>query len=133
MVTHPIILFDGICNLCNNSIQYVIKHDPKAHFVFGAIQSGSGQKLLKQYGLETNNINSFILIQDNNIYTRSTAALKVAGKLKGPVKLLYGFIIIPPFIRNAVYDLIAKKRYHWFGKRNECMIPTPELEKRFLN
>ncbi|MFT3908913.1 MAG: thiol-disulfide oxidoreductase DCC family protein [Ferruginibacter sp.] len=133
MSTHPIILFDGICNLCNSSVQYVIKHDPAASFKFASLQSEQGQNLLRQFNLATNDINSFVLIQDNKAYTRSTAALKVAKQIKGATKLLYGFIIVPAFIRDAVYSFIAHNRYKWFGKRNECMAPTPSLKERFLN
>jgi predicted DCC family thiol-disulfide oxidoreductase YuxK len=133
MTNKPIILFDGICNLCNSAVQYVIKHDPKAVFMFASLQSEAGQKLLKQYSLPAGDFKSFVLIMDNKAYSRSTAALKVTRHLKGVVALLYGFIIVPPFIRNAVYKLIADNRYKWFGKRNECMIPMPSLKERFLN
>lgn len=128
-----IILFDGVCNLCNSAVQFVIRHDPKGLFKFAALQSNSGRVLLKQYGLEENNLNSFVLISNNKVYTKSTAALKVARQLKGAIKLLYGFIIVPAFIRDLVYKLIANKRYRWFGKRNECMVPTTALKQRFLN
>lgn len=133
MSTRPIILFDGICNLCNRLVQYIIKHDPGASFKFASLQGKPGQYLLKKYGLPPNRLNSFVLIQNNKAYTSSTAALKVAKQLKGAIKLLYGFIIVPPFIRNAVYRAIAENRYKWFGKRDECMIPTPSLKERFLN
>ncbi len=133
MNTHPIILFDGVCNLCNNSVQYVIKHDPNELFRFASLQGETGQQLLKQYGLSTNDMNSFVLIRDNKAYTRSVAALNVAKQLTGFTKLLYGFIIVPPFIRNAVYNLIARNRYKWFGKKDSCMIPTAALRARFLN
>jgi len=129
----PIILFDGLCNLCNRSVQYVIRHDPAAIFKFASLQGEAGQQLLKEYGLTANNMNSFVLIKDNKVYTRSTAALTVAKQLKGISKLLYGFIIVPAFIRNAVYDLIAKNRYKWFGKKDSCMVPTASLKSRFLN
>ncbi len=133
MDNYPIILFDGVCNLCNNSVQYVIKHDPNELFRFASLQGETGQQLLKQYGLSTNDMNSFVLIRDNKAYTRSAAALNVAKQLTGFTKLLYGFIIVPPFIRNAVYNLIAKNRYKWFGKKDSCMIPTAALNSRFLN
>ena len=133
VTNQPIILFDGICNLCNSSVQYVIKHDPKAVFKFAFLQSASGQQLLKQYDLSANDMNSFVLIQDNKAYTRSTAALFVAKRLTGISKLLYGFIIVPLFIRNVVYNIIAKNRYKWFGKKDSCMIPTASLQSRFLN
>lgn len=129
----PIILFDGVCNLCNDAVQFVIKHDPKEKFRFASLQGNNGQKLLRQFQLPANTFNSFVLIQDGKAYTKSTAALKVASQLKGPIRILNGFSIVPAFIRNAVYDLIAKKRYSWFGKKDACMIPTPSLQSRFLN
>lgn len=129
----PVILFDGVCNLCNGSVQYVIRHDRYAIFKFASLQSDSGQQLLHKYNLPQSNFNSFVLIQDDKAYTRSTAALKVAAKLSGIVKLLYGFIIVPAFIRDAVYNFIARNRYKWFGKKDTCMIPTPALKSRFLN
>lgn len=133
MSNQPIILFDGVCNLCNSSVQYVIKHDPEGIFKFASLQGETGQQLLKQFALPANNMNSFILIQDNRAYTKSTAALTVARQLKGFATLLYGFIIVPAFIRNAVYNFIAKNRYKWFGKQETCMIPTSALKSRFLN
>ncbi len=131
-LSHPVILFDGICNLCNASVQYVIKHDKKKLFRFASLQSSFGESVLKQYNLPVNTFNSFILLSDNKIYTRSTAALLVAKKLSGLIKLLYAFIIIPRFIRDAVYDIIAKNRYKWFGKKEACWVPTPELKSLFF-
>lgn len=133
MNNHPVILFDGVCNLCNSSVQYVIKHDPGALFKFASLQGETGKELLKQYGLPENELNSFVLISDNKAYTRSSAALTVAKKLTGIAKILYGFIIVPSFIRDAVYNIIAKNRYKWFGKKDSCMIPTADLQSRFLN
>lgn len=133
MNDHPIILFDGVCNLCNYSVQYVIKHDPDAVFQFAPLQGETGRQLLRQYGLSANDLNSFVLIRDNKAYTRSSAALTVTKQLTGLTKLLYGFIIVPPFIRNAVYSFIAKNRYKWFGKKDSCMIPIAGLKSRFLN
>jgi len=133
VANQPIILFDGVCNLCNSSVQHVIRHDPKEIFKFASLQGEAGKQLLKQYDLSVNDMNSFVLIQDNTAYTRSTAALFVAKRLTGISKLLYGFIIVPPFIRNAVYNMIAKNRYKWFGKKEACMIPTASLQSRFLN
>jgi predicted DCC family thiol-disulfide oxidoreductase YuxK len=127
-----IILFDGVCNLCNGSVQLVIKNDPKKKFRFAALQSDQGKAILKAYGLSESALSSIILIQEHNVYMRSTAALKVAGQLSGIIKLLYAFIIVPAFIRDAVYDGIAKNRYKWFGKKETCMIPTAELQSRFI-
>ncbi|MEP6466538.1 MAG: thiol-disulfide oxidoreductase DCC family protein [Parafilimonas sp.] len=130
---HPIILFDGVCNLCTGSVQYVIKHDAKRIFRFASLQSSFAQKLLSTHNLPVHDFNSFILFEKNKFYTRSTAALLVAKKLKGSIKLFYVFIIVPKFIRDAVYKIIAKNRYKWFGKKNECWIPTPELKNLFLD
>lgn len=130
--THPVILFDGICNLCSGAVQFIIKHDPKKHFRFASLQSKFGEEVMKHFGLPVNQFNSFILLENGKIYTRSTAALKVAKKLKGAWSLAYGFIIIPYFIRDAVYNLIARNRYKWFGKKEECWIPTSELKSLFL-
>ena len=133
MQTRQIILFDGVCNLCNGAVQFVIKHDPHAKFTFASLQSDTGKKLLEAHNLPSNQLNSFVLIQEERTYTKSTAALKVVMQLTGLIKLLYGFIIVPVFIRNAVYQLIANNRYKWFGKKEACMIPSPSLKQRFLN
>ena len=113
----------------------MIKHDKHATFKFASLQGEVGQKLLLDNGITItdNNFSSFILLENNKIYTESTAALRVAKKLNGLLPLLYCFIIFPPFIRNAVYRFIANHRYHWFGKREECWIPTKELRERFLD
>jgi predicted DCC family thiol-disulfide oxidoreductase YuxK len=129
----PIIYFDGICNLCNKSVQFVIKRDKKKQFLFAPLQGKNGKKFLDKYDLVPGDFNSFILAEGDKVYAKSTAALRVAKKLSGGWKLLYGLMIFPRFIRNAVYNIIAKNRYKWFGKRNECMIPTPELKERFLD
>ena len=127
-----IILFDGVCNFCDSSVQFVLLRDKKAYFSFASLQSDFGQKKLKEHNLPTEEFNSFILIENGKLYQKSTAALRVSRKLKGAWKLLYSFIIVPPFIRNAVYDIISKNRYKWFGQKDECMIPKPEWRERFL-
>lgn len=132
MNSKHIILFDGICNLCNGVVQFIINHDPENKFLFASLQSDAGQQLLKQFNLPSENFNSFILVQDNKVYNKSTGALKVARQIKGAWSWLYIFIIIPKFIRDAVYNWIAQNRYKWFGKKDACMIPTPELKARFL-
>lgn len=128
---HPIVLFDGVCNLCNSSVQFIIKNDKKARFRFAPLQSTTGTKLMQSFQIPQK-FDSFILIEDNKVYQKSTAALRVAKKLDGAWPLLYGFIIVPAFIRNAVYDFVGRNRYKWFGERNECMMPTPDLQNRFL-
>lgn len=127
-----IILFDGVCNLCNGSVQFVIKRDPNGKFRFASLQSDFGQQVLAREGLPAGKLTSFILLEDGKMYQRSTAALRVARQLPGAWALLYAFIVVPPFIRNAVYDFIAANRYRWFGKQESCMIPTPELRARFI-
>lgn len=129
--TNPVILFDGVCNLCNSSVQFVIKHDPKKQFRFASIQGDYGQQVLKQFHLPPNALNSFILFKDKQIFTHSTGALMVAKQLSGAWPLLYAFIIVPAFIRNAVYQFIANNRYKWFGKKESCAIPSPELRSLF--
>ncbi len=133
MKSSPIILFDGVCNLCNTSVQTVIKKDKQGIFYFASLQSEAGQNLLKEFNLPQENFNSFILIQNGKAYQKSTAALMVAKQLNGLLKLLYVFIIVPTFIRDTVYNIVANNRYKWFGKKESCMIPTPELKARFLN
>jgi predicted DCC family thiol-disulfide oxidoreductase YuxK len=129
---HSIILFDGVCNLCNSSINFVIKRDSANLYKFTALQEAPGIGLLKQYGINTLDTDSIILIENGKAYTKSSAALRVAKGLSGVWPVLYGFIIIPKWIRNAVYDYIAKNRYKWYGKKDSCMIPTPELKNKFL-
>jgi predicted DCC family thiol-disulfide oxidoreductase YuxK len=128
----PVILFDGVCNLCSNSVQFVIKRDPQGLFRYASLQSDFGQQLLKEYNLPADQFNSFILYQDKQIYTRSTGALKMLTQLKG-WKWTKIFYIVPRFIRDSIYNLIAKYRYSWFGKKDECMIPTKELKARFID
>lgn len=128
-----IILFDGVCNLCNASVNFIIKHDKKAHFKFASLQSDAAKELLLQYNSKNINYDSIILIENASLYIKSTAALRISRNLNGSYKLLYAFIIIPTFIRDWVYNYIAKNRFKWYGKKDSCMIPTPELKNRFLD
>jgi predicted DCC family thiol-disulfide oxidoreductase YuxK len=132
-VHRSVILFDGVCNLCNGAVQFVIKRDKKNYFSFASLQSAEGQKLLRLHELPVNDFNSFVLVENDKVYTKSTGALRITRKLSGLWPLLYGFIIVPKFLRDAIYGLVAKNRYKWFGKRNSCMIPTPEMMSKFLN
>jgi predicted DCC family thiol-disulfide oxidoreductase YuxK len=127
-----LVVFDGVCNLCNGAVQFIINHDPSAGFMFTSLQSDIGQQILTQYALPQDDFDSFIYVREQKLYQRSTAALYVLHDLGGIWKVLYGFIIIPRPIRDWVYDRIAKSRYSLFGKRDSCMIPTPALKKRFL-
>ena len=131
MAVPLVILFDGYCNLCNTAVQFVIKRDPSALFKFASLQSKAGLEFKERFGITQTAPDSFILIKDQKAYFRSTAALMVVKALNGPIKFLYGFIIVPPFIRNGLYDLISANRYKWFGKKDHCMVPTPELNERF--
>ena len=129
-----LILFDGVCNLCNSSVQYVIKHDKANIFLFATLESETGQKIINHYNIDTSKTDSILLYtEDNGIDSKSTAALKIASKLGFPRNLLTIFFVVPTFIRNWVYDYIAKNRYKWYGQRSECMIPTQELKSKFLN
>jgi predicted DCC family thiol-disulfide oxidoreductase YuxK len=128
-----IVLFDGVCNLCNTSVQFVIKHNKKKNIQFASLQSEAGKAILQHYNLLDLNLNSFVFVQNGTIYLRSSAALKVAKHLNGAWPLLHCFIIVPQFIRDGVYKLIANNRYKWFGKKEQCYMPTPELKERFLN
>lgn len=132
MSTEPVILFDGVCNFCNGAVNFTIKRDKNKIIKFAPLQSEIGKAFIKQYGLPENDMRSFLLIENGKLYSKSTAALKVCRYLKGLWPLCYGFIIVPAFIRNAVYDLIAKNRYKWFGQKKECMVPTPDVKARFL-
>lgn len=129
---HKIILFDGVCNLCNGSVNFFITRDKKDIFRFAALQSDIGVRLQKELNIDHENIESFILIDGNAYYKKSTAALKVAGMLGFPYNLLYPLLLIPPFIRNIVYDIVAKYRYKWFGKKSTCRVPTPKERNKFL-
>lgn len=127
-----IILFDGVCNLCNSSVLFVIKRDPKDQFRFAPLQSQIGSAIATKHKIDTSQVDSIMLIADGKAYVKSSAALKIAKHLTGGYPLLFGFMIIPSFIRNWVYDYIAKNRYRWYGKQTSCMIPTPELKSKFL-
>lgn len=130
-----LILFDGICNLCNSSVQFVINHDKKHLFLFAPLQGETGQRIIKNFNIDTNKTDSILLYDpaSHSISYKSSAALRIAIELGFPTYLMGLFFIIPAFIRNWVYDFIAKNRYKWYGKKEACMIPTPELKGKFLD
>ena len=131
---YMIILFDGVCNLCNNAVNFVIKRDKKSVFRFASLQSDIGQKLTNERGIDTARVDSIILIDPGTAwYEKSTAALQIAKQLSGMFPLLSVFLIFPKSFRDWVYDIIAKNRYKWFGKKDQCMIPTPELKALFID
>ncbi len=130
---HPIILFDGVCNFCNGAINFVLKQDKKGIFKFAPLQSEAGQRLLQHYNLSMKEFDSFILIDKGKVYKKSAASLRVMNKLPWYWKEAQILRMIPTAFRDAIYDFIAKNRYKWFGKKEQCMVPTPELRSRFLN
>lgn len=129
---NPVVLFDGVCNLCNSSVQFIIDRDPKSNFRFASLQSEIGKALLKANNFPEGQLNSVIFIGKDQAHDKSRAALEIARRLNGLWPLLYGFIVVPSFLRDLIYNWIAKNRYRWFGVLNECMMPTPEMKKRFL-
>lgn len=127
-----IILFDGVCHFCDRSVQFIIKRDRAGFYKFASLQSDIGQELLVDHRVLID-IDSFILIKNNKVYTKSTAALHVTRHLDGPWKALFPFIIIPRPIRDFFYNIIAKNRYKWFGKKDSCTLPSPDIRERFLS
>jgi predicted DCC family thiol-disulfide oxidoreductase YuxK len=127
-----IVLFDGVCNLCNGLVRFLIKRDREAIFKFTSLQSEVGQQWLIKFGLAKNEFESFVLIRGDKYYVKSDAALKMLVQLGGFWKTFYVFKLIPRPVRDFIYDRIAKSRYRIFGRRDVCMIPTPELQERFL-
>jgi predicted DCC family thiol-disulfide oxidoreductase YuxK len=129
---NPVILFDGVCNLCNGAINFVLRHDKKGIFRFASIQSEAGQQLLAANGIDASELNSFFLVEKGKVYKKSAAALRVVNYFAWYWKELQILIIVPYFLRDAIYDFVAANRYKWFGKSDQCMVPTPDLQKRFL-
>jgi predicted DCC family thiol-disulfide oxidoreductase YuxK len=140
-----IVLFDGVCNVCDASVQFIIEHDPKAYFKFAPLQSDAGRELAAKFGLSaavanvgtSDNglipIDSVILIEDDKVYTHSSAALRIASELEGAWSWLRVLGIVPAFVRDWAYKLFARYRYRFFGQKESCMIPTPDVRARFLD
>lgn len=128
-----IVLFDGVCNLCSSAVQFIIKHDPNARYKFASLQSDLGQKFLDQFNLDSTELQTIILVNENSVLQRSDAALEIARHLSGGWPLFYIFKIVPKFFRDPVYNLISRNRYAWFGKKEVCWIPTAELKSRFID
>lgn len=131
--SYDIVLFDGVCNLCNFSVDLIIRNDTKGRLKVGALQDAKTKELLKEYDINSEYLDSIILIRGDRVFYKSRAALEVTKQLKGLWPLLYGFIIVPNFVRDPVYDWIARNRYRWYGKRDTCRLPTPEERARFLS
>ena len=128
----PILLFDGVCNLCNSLVKFIIKRDPRANFRFASLQSESGQALLESFGLPKDQLNTFVYLYSEKLYLKSSAVLHVLKDLGGGWKLFYIFILVPKPLRDLVYILVSKTRYTIFGKKDECMIPSKDISSRFL-
>ena len=128
----PVILFDGVCNLCNGFVQFVIARDPAARFHFAALQSESARRLLARVDGLGEVPDSVVLVDRGRIYTRSSAALRIARGLPFPWSLARALIVVPRPLRDWVYDRVARHRYRWFGRKDTCMVPTPDVRARFL-
>jgi predicted DCC family thiol-disulfide oxidoreductase YuxK len=127
-----VVLFDGVCNLCNGSVQFIVRHDPAGRFRFASLQSEAGQALLRRHGLDPDDLFSVILVEGGRAYARSDAALGIARGLSSAWRAAGALRVVPRPLRDAVYGWVARNRYRWFGKQEACMIPTPELRARFL-
>jgi predicted DCC family thiol-disulfide oxidoreductase YuxK len=127
-----IIFFDGVCNLCNNSVQFIIKRDKHKRFLYASLQSDAARDILLQFKIKNSGFDSIILLENGKLYQKSTAILKIVKQLNGFWKLNYVFILFPKFFRDFIYDIIAKNRYKWFGKREVCLLPTGDMKLRFL-
>lgn len=131
-LNEPVILFDGVCNLCNGIVRFVLKNEKNNHFKFAALQSKTGQRLLEQYSVKLFELETLVLIQNGKVFTRSDAALAIAASLRFPFHWVTIFSILPKKFRDRLYDWIAAHRYQFFGKQKECMVPKPEWRSRFL-
>jgi predicted DCC family thiol-disulfide oxidoreductase YuxK len=129
---NPIILFDGVCNLCNRSVAFVIKRDHECVFRFAPLQSDAGQELLRRFNLPTDTFDTMVLVEGATCYTKSTAGLRILYRLGRPWSLLYSFILVPRFLRDSIYRIIVHNRYKWWGKRESCPTPGPDVRARFL-
>jgi len=131
--TQPVILFDGVCNFCNGAVNFVIKRDRRSRIRFATMQSDAARELLAPYHWPVDDMKSFLFIENGKLYDRSNAALRVCRYLRGGWPLCYGLIIVPKFIRDGIYNWVARNRYKWFGQKDQCMVPTPDVRARFLN
>jgi predicted DCC family thiol-disulfide oxidoreductase YuxK len=131
MILHNIILFDGECNFCNSSVNFIIKRDKEALFRFASVQSDIGREILRKHNANMD-LDSLILVENHKCYYKSSAVLRICKRLNGAWKLFYFFIVLPGPLRDYFYDLIAKNRYKWFGKKTDCILPSPDRRNRFL-
>lgn len=128
----PIIIFDGVCELCNSSVNFIMKWEKRPDLLFTANQNEPGRKLLQSFGEDPDSVSTIYLVENGKLYSRSTAALRISRRLRFPMNLVYGFVIVPRFLRDVVYKWIARNRYRWFGQKDMCRIPSPEEMARFL-
>jgi predicted DCC family thiol-disulfide oxidoreductase YuxK len=133
MGSSPVVLFDGVCNFCNYWVNFAIRHDRKKKLKFAPLQSDAGKEIIRPFNLPIKHLTSVILIDEGKAYTQSSAVFRICKYLNGGWKLFYGMIIIPKFIRDFLYNIIARNRYRWFGKKESCMMPTNEIRERFLS
>ncbi|MBP2114130.1 thiol-disulfide oxidoreductase DCC family protein [Paenibacillus silagei] len=127
-----IVLIDGVCHLCQGIVRFIIPRDPKAHFKFASLQSDAARELLKAGGLPEQQLDTVVLIENGKYYTQSAAVLRIARRLRFPWPAAYVFILIPGPLRNAMYRIVARNRYRWFGRDEQCLLPTPDMKRRFL-
>ena len=127
-----VVLFDGVCNLCNATINFIIGHDRTGYFKFAPLQSETGERLMAEHGIDRIETDSVILVENGKAFTHSDAALRIARRLDGIWSWVYAFRVVPRFIRDAAYRLFARHRYRLFGRQDACMMPTPEIRARFL-
>jgi predicted DCC family thiol-disulfide oxidoreductase YuxK len=132
-MTSSLVFFDGVCNLCNGTVQFLLKIDKHRHLQFASLQGETAKKVLPVYQISPGKLSSIIFIHNNKIYTESSAVLEIFRVIGGLWTILYVFKIIPAFLRNGLYRLVARYRYQWFGKKDQCMIPSPSLKSRFLD
>ena len=129
---HSVVLFDGVCNFCNHSVNWIIRRDSRSYFRFAALQSDVGAEIQQQYGLDPSALDTLVLNEGGRVYLKSMAALRVVRRLCSPWPLLYALIAVPRPVRDFAYDWFARRRYRWFGKKDACMVPTPDVRDRFL-
>lgn len=129
----PIVLFDGICNLCVWSVRFILARDPREAFRFASLQGETGRDIARHHGADPSTLDTIMLLEDGRLYTRSTAALRIARRLRFPWWPAGVLLAIPPQVRDLLYGFIAARRYRWFGKKDQCMIPSPEVRQRFLD
>ncbi len=129
---YPIVLFDGVCNFCDASVNWIIAHDWRGHFRFAPLQSQAGDRLQREHGLDPSGLDALVLVEGERAYRKSGAALRILRRLRWPWPVLFGLIAVPAFVRDFVYDFLARRRYRWFGRKDECMVPTAEVRERFL-